>query len=74
MAEKIKPCSLAKRHSWEFVRNRITKYINGRTVHLSQRGVYRCECGAKKLGDPQLDAPMREFQGENGQGGANDGP
>ena len=52
MGNKLKPCTLGKRHSWAFVKNVITKHQNGRTVHISERGAYRCECGARKLGEP----------------------
>lgn len=60
MSEKIKPCTLAKRHAWTFVRNRICTYINRRSAQISQRGVYRCECGAKNLGEPRLNMEVHD--------------
>lgn len=52
MSSKPKPCTLGKRHSWAFVKNRIITTRGVRTASISQRGVYRCECGAVKLGEP----------------------
>lgn len=48
----MRACTLGKRHKWAFVRNVITQYQNGRTVRISERGAYRCECGAFKYGEP----------------------
>lgn len=48
----MKSCSLGKRHSWAFRHNIVTSYQNGRSVRISKRGLYRCECGAEKLGNP----------------------
>ncbi len=53
MAEKTKPCTLASRHRWTFIHNRVCQSISGNSVHISKRGVYSCACGAKKLGAPQ---------------------
>ena len=55
MSQMIKPCTLAKRHAWTFVRNRICTNINGSSAQISQRGVYRCKCGARKLGEPRIN-------------------
>jgi hypothetical protein len=49
----MKPCTLGKRHKWAFVNNVITQRLTGCTVHLSKRGVYRCECGQRKDGAAQ---------------------
>jgi len=49
-----KPCTLANRHSWEFVRNvttsRVTINQSGSRAHISFRGLYRCECGEQRYG------------------------
>lgn len=55
MAEKTKPCALETRHRWTFVRNRICTYTNVGDARISQRGVYRCACGAKKIGAPRIN-------------------
>lgn len=47
----MKPCTLGKRHKWEFVRNRVVTYKNARSTVLSMRGLYRCACGETKLGN-----------------------
>ena len=50
----MKPCTLGKRHKWEFVRTVISQKVRvsakGTTATLSMRGVYQCPCGEKKLG------------------------
>ncbi len=51
------PCSVGKRHKWEFVKNVILTTHGIRTASISQRGLYRCECGARKHG--QMDMNMR---------------
>ena len=48
------PCSLGKKHRWEWVRDVTNKQIHmsmrGTTVKLSRRGEFKCACGAKRLG------------------------
>lgn len=51
------PCSLGKRHKWEFVKNVVLTTHGIRTASISQRGLYRCECGARKHG--QMDMNIR---------------
>ena len=47
----MKPCTLGKRHRWQFVKN-VIQVTNGvRTARVSQRGIYRCECGSRKYGE-----------------------
>ncbi|MCY1294169.1 hypothetical protein D9M68_357300 [compost metagenome] len=48
----MKPCTTGKRHSWTFVRNVITSYQKGRIGRVTECGLYRCECGAAKYGEP----------------------
>ena len=47
---KQKPCTLNPKHKWELVKNINQTVINGRSARLSLRGLYRCACGATKLG------------------------
>lgn len=46
----MKPCTIGKRHSWNFVKNVVSAKLNGRCGVVSKRGFYRCECGATKYG------------------------
>lgn len=55
MADKPKPCTEGKRHKWLFQRNRIIETYGPGYANISKRGVYRCACGEKKLGEPSLD-------------------
>lgn len=51
----MKKCTIGVRHKWEFVKNvnvrRETMSFTSHNVHISQKGVYKCKCGAKKYGD-----------------------
>lgn len=53
----MKPCTLGKRHKWEFVKSVTSRKVRvsaqGTAVRLSLRGLYQCQCGEKKLGDPR---------------------
>lgn len=53
MANKIKPCTLGKRHKWVFVKNVTTRTSTLHTMTISGRGVYRCACGERKYGTEQ---------------------
>lgn len=46
----MNPCSVGKKHKWQFVKNVIHTTFGARTASLSQRGIYRCECGERKSG------------------------
>lgn len=50
----MKPCTLGKRHKWVFALNRIVQSGGPSTIRISKRGVYRCECGAQKFGEPAV--------------------
>lgn len=52
---KNKPCTVGKRHSWTFVKNVILKRGWPGHWQISQRGMYRCECGEKKYGEADLN-------------------
>lgn len=55
MPTNNKACTSGKRHKWNFVRNRITQSGGPTTIRISKRGIYRCDCGAQKLGEPGHD-------------------
>lgn len=50
-----KPCTVGKRHKWSFVKNVTRQYQNGSTIQFSRRGAYRCECGAVKFAEPDIN-------------------
>ncbi|WP_169304622.1 hypothetical protein [Halopseudomonas bauzanensis] len=49
---KPRPCTLGKRHSWQYQQDVKITRVNGRSAQISLRGLYQCECGAKKYGGP----------------------
>lgn len=57
MAAKQKPCTIAAKHKWEFVKNvTITKASYGPTggrIQVSFRGMYKCACGGQRIGHSQ---------------------
>lgn len=56
MSSKTKPCTVGARHKWQFVKNTTSTNVGGRSIGFSLRGIYRCECGQKKLGDAEHEA------------------
>lgn len=65
MAEKIKPCSLFKRHKWVWARNVNVRtgrlYASGAaSVSITLKGRYLCECGETKLGAPAHTETQKE--------------
>lgn len=56
-------CTLGKRHKWAFVKNITVMTKNGNTARISQRGAYRCECGATKNGE-SVYAPQQKESGD----------
>lgn len=52
-----KPCTQGARHTWAWLKNVTNSQIGGRGASFSLRGVYRCACGAKKVGAPNHNAP-----------------
>lgn len=56
MNQKIKPCTHGARHKWQFVKNTTNAQAGGRGISISLRGIYRCECGQKKLGEAGHEA------------------
>lgn len=56
----IKPCTVGKRHTWKFVKNVIVTTHSARTASISQRGLYVCECGARKHGEMGMNMRTTE--------------
>lgn len=56
----MNPCTVAKRHKWQFVKNVVTRGETLRTISMTTRGIYKCECGAKKYGSPQYQSITNE--------------
>jgi hypothetical protein len=61
---KTKPCPNGGekgKHSWQFVRNgtqtRVSAGLGGGFMSISVRGLYRCACGATRVGQMKPDAP-----------------
>jgi hypothetical protein len=57
MATKIKPCTVGKRHTWEWVKDTTTQSLqsglSGARMSIARRGIYKCACGERKYGDPR---------------------
>ncbi|WP_336939196.1 hypothetical protein [Acinetobacter modestus] len=49
----MKKCTVGSRHKWNYIKNVQTQSINGRSVRISLKGLYQCECGQKKYGVPE---------------------
>ena len=53
---KTKPCTLGPKHKWAWKRNTSLSNMTigpmGSTVRVSLRGLYLCECGERRLGQP----------------------
>lgn len=50
----MRPCSIGKRHKWTHIKNVILQSGSMRIISLSKRGLYRCECGQTKYGEPRM--------------------
>ena len=47
----MKACTMGKRHKWRHLFNKVFQSGAGNYVTVSLRGVYGCECGARKKGE-----------------------
>lgn len=51
----MEKCTLGPRHKWDFVKNVTVRSenisMNRHSIHIGQKGAYKCACGAKKYGD-----------------------
>lgn len=63
---KLRPCSSATfKHTWSWVKNKVTRTETLHTIHLVQRGVYRCAtCKAAKFGPARVqnEQPLQVAQ------------
>jgi hypothetical protein len=66
---KTKPCPNGGdkgKHKWEFVRNgtvtRAVGGIGGGSMRISLRGLYRCSCGATRVGQANHNAPGNDVR------------
>jgi hypothetical protein len=65
---KTKPCTTGPKHKWTWVKNVTTSKgtfgSRGTMVHLSLRGLYKCECGATRNGNPNDNGhDLRQLEG-----------
>ena len=58
MKPKPKPCTLGPRHKWVWVKNVTSYQVGSQRATFSLHGLYRCECGAKKTGHLNHNAPQ----------------
>lgn len=49
----MKKCTVGTRHKWNFVKNVEVRTQTLHTIRISLKGVYKCECGAKKYAEHQ---------------------
>lgn len=54
----MRPCTRGPRHEWAWLKNVMDLYVGPRYAGLTLRGLYRCECGARKLGQPNHNTPQ----------------
>lgn len=47
----MKKCTLGKRHKWNFVKNVTIERRSFTSIQISNRGLYKCECGERKYGE-----------------------
>lgn len=59
MSAKPKPCTLGPKHKWTWLKNTKTYKGSftggGHAVQISLKGIYKCECGEKKTGQPNWE-------------------
>lgn len=51
-------CTVGQKHKWEFVKNVVVRTKTLRTIHLSNRGIYKCACGERKYGRAQFEEAL----------------
>ncbi len=61
-----KTCTVGEKHKWTFVKNGVrttsTGGMGGGGMRISLRGLYRCECGATRVGQPNHNAPGNDVR------------
>lgn len=65
---KTKPCTIGPKHKWQWVKNVTIKKGTfgpcGSTMQVSLRGLYKCECGADRIGKDNHSGPdLRQLVG-----------
>ncbi len=65
---KTKPCTIGPKHKWQWVKNVTIKKVTigprGSSMHVSLRGLYKCECGADRIGkDNPNGHDLRQMEG-----------
>jgi hypothetical protein len=65
---KTKPCTLGPKHKWQWVKNVTIKNVTissrGTSMRVSLRGLYKCECGADRIGkDNPNGHDLRQIEG-----------
>ena len=58
---KTKPCTLGPRHKWTWMKNVTQTTQSGRSFRMSARGLYKCKCGATKIGLTEADCHFGLF-------------
>ncbi len=63
---KVPPCDIGPKHKWTWIKKvanqSITYSSRGTSMRMSLRGLYKCECGTRKYGQPNHDGPdLREL-------------
>jgi len=51
----MKPCTIGKRHKWKFAKNQIRTTYMGSSARISKVGIYKCECGERKVGSADIN-------------------
>lgn len=59
MTKNAKPCTIGPKHKWSWQRNvavmKATYGPRGNSVQMSLRGLYKCQCGAHRVGKANHD-------------------
>jgi len=50
-------CTKGPRHAWMWAKNVTNSQVGGRSIRFTLRGLYRCECGAQKVGPANHNGP-----------------
>lgn len=63
---KTPACTVGAKHTWKFVRNgaqaKSTSGMDGHSMIISVRGLYKCACGATRIGQPNRNAPGNDVR------------
>lgn len=64
------PCTIAAKHKWQWIKNgtktTATSSMGGTSVRMTLKGLYKCACGAKRIGQPNHNAKdLRDLVGQD---------